>query len=60
MKDINEIRSLWNTQPFLERLLFLMEKLRFSQEDAEPIAKSNFNDIADLYRIAIVNELNKN
>jgi hypothetical protein len=55
-----EIVSLWKSQPFLERLLFLMNKCRFNQDDAEVIAKKDFHNINDLYRIIIFNELNKN
>jgi len=55
-----EIVSLWKSQPFLERLLFLMNKCRFNQDDAEVIAKKDFHHINDLYRIIIFNELNKN
>jgi hypothetical protein len=57
---LKEIKKLWDSQPFLERLLFLMHKIRFNQDDAEVIAKSKFNEINDIYRIAIYNELNKN
>jgi len=58
-QSYKEIVSLWNSQPFLERLLFLMNKCRFNQDDAEVIAKKAFHHINDLYRIIIFNELNK-
>lgn len=57
---LKEIKKLWDSQPFLERLLFLMNKIRFNQDDAEKIAKLNFSKINEMYRIAIYNELNKN
>lgn len=58
-QSYKEIVNLWNTQPFLERLHFVL-KLRFNQDLAEKIAKQDFNRINDLYRIIIFNELNKN
>ena len=58
-QSYKEIVNLWNTQPFLERLHFLL-KLRFNEDLAEKIAKQDFNRINDLYRIIIFNELNKN
>jgi hypothetical protein len=58
-QSYKEIVNLWNTQPFLERLHFLL-KLRFNQDLGEKIAKQDFNRINDLYRIIIFNELNKN
>ena len=57
-QSYKEIVNLWNTQPFLERLHFLL-KLRFNQDLGEKIAKQDFNKIKDLYRIIIFNELNK-
>jgi len=57
---LKEIKKLWDSQPFLERLLFLMNKIRFNQDDAEKIANLNFSKINEMYRIAIYNELNKN
>ena len=59
-QNYKNITKLWNAQPFLERLLFLMNNCRFNQDDATPIAKKNFHHINDLYRIIIFNELNKN
>jgi hypothetical protein len=58
-QSYKEIVNLWNTQPFLERLHFLL-KLRFNQDLGEKIAKQDFNKINDIYRIIIFNELNKN
>ena len=58
-QSYKEIVNLWNTQPFLERLHFLLN-LRFNQDLGEKIAKQDFNRINDLYRIIIFNELNKN
>ena len=57
-QSYKEIVNLWYTQPFLERLHFLL-KLRFNQDLGEKIAKQDFNKINDLYRIIIFNELNK-
>lgn len=58
-QSYKEIVSLWNSQPFLERLIFLQNRCRFNQDDAEVIAKKAFHNIKDLYRIIIFNELNK-
>ncbi len=57
-KSYQEIVSLWNAQPFLERLHFLL-RLRFNQDLGEKIAKQDFGRINDIYRIIIFNELNK-
>ncbi len=58
-QSYQEIVSLWNAQPFLERLHFLL-RLRFSEDLAGKIAKQDFGRINDIYRIIIFNELNKN
>ena len=57
---LKEIKKLWDSQPFLERLIFLMNKVKVSDDDAEKIANLNFSKINEMYRIAIYNELNKN
>jgi hypothetical protein len=57
---LKEIKKLWDSQPFLERLIFLMNKIKVSDGDAEKIANLNFSKINEMYRIAIYNELNKN
>jgi hypothetical protein len=57
---LKEIKKLWDSQPFLERLIFLMNKIKVSDDDAEKIANLNFSKINEMYRIAIYNELNKN
>jgi hypothetical protein len=60
-QTLKQIQYDWNySHPFIGKVLFLMNKLRFSQDDAEKIAKLKFNEINDIYRIAIYNELNKN
>ena len=57
---LKEIKKLWDSQPFLERLIFLINKIKVSDDDAEKIANLNFSKINEMYRIAIYNELNKN
>ena len=57
---LKEIKKLWDSQPFLERLIFLMNKIKVSDDDAEKLANLNFSKINEMYRIAIYNELNKN
>jgi hypothetical protein len=58
---LKEIKKLWDSQPFLERLLYLMNKVKsINQDEAEKIANLNFSKINEMYRIAIYNELNKN
>jgi|TARA_R110000822_G_scaffold14551_4_gene51067 hypothetical protein len=58
---LKEIKKLWDSQPFLGRLLYLMNKVKsINQDEAEKIANLNFSKINEMYRIAIYNELNKN
>ena len=57
---LKEIKKLWDSQPFLERLIFLMNKIKVSDDDAEKIANLNFSKINEMYRNAMYNELNKN
>jgi hypothetical protein len=60
-QTLKQIQYDWNySNPFLEKVLFLMNKLSFSQNDAEAIAKLKFDEINDNYKIAIYNQLNKN
>ena len=42
---LKEIKKLWDSQPFLERLIFLMNKIKVSDDDAEKIANLNFSKI---------------
>lgn len=42
---MNNIKESWNKQPFLERLLFLMNEFDMSQNEAEPLAKLEFNEL---------------
>jgi hypothetical protein len=37
----------WDAQPFLERLLFLMNEYSISQADAEVLAKLDLNKLND-------------
>ena len=56
--SFSEIKKLWNSQPFLERLIFLMNKLKMSEENAERIAKLQFEKINDNYKVKIYQVLN--
>ena len=58
MKDIIEVQNLWNSQPFLERLIFVMNKLKVSQDEGEKIAKLKFNRISLSLKLAIYQALN--
>lgn len=58
MKDIIEIQNLWNSQPFLERLIFVINKLKVSQDEGEKIAKLKFNKISLSHKLAIYQALN--
>jgi DNA-binding protein Fis len=51
MKRTNE--QMWNNQPFLERVIFLMNQCKANQEKAEELAKLNFNDLRLVYKQAI-------
>ena len=56
--SFKDIQKLWNSQPFLERLLFLMSKLKISQDEAEKLANLEFKKIADNYKVQIYQALN--
>jgi hypothetical protein len=58
MKDIIEVQNLWNSQPFLERLSFVMNKLKVSQDEGEKLAKLKFNKISLSQKLAIYQALN--
>jgi hypothetical protein len=53
-----EVKKLWNAQPFLEKLLFLMNKLKISQEEAERLSKLEFDKMAIAYKYQIYLFLN--
>lgn len=53
-----DIKKLWNSQPSLERLLFLMNKLKLSQDDGEKLCKLDFQKIEDKYKVEIYQALN--
>lgn len=47
------IQKLWDSQPFLEKLLFLMNKLNLLEDDASKIAKLKYNEISQNYKAQI-------
>ena len=53
-----EIQKLWNSQPFLEKLLFLMRKFKVNQDEAEKLANLEFKKLADSYKVKIYQVLN--
>lgn len=56
--SFKEIKKIWKQQPFLEKLLFLMNKLKVSEEEAERLAKLEFDKIAIAYKYQIYLFLN--
>lgn len=44
------IEKIWNQQPFLEKLLFLMNQFKISEDEAEKLAKLQFDKLALPYR----------
>lgn len=56
--SFKDILKLWNSQPFLERLLFLMRELKISQDEAEKLANLEFKKIDDNYKVQIYQALN--
>lgn len=40
-----EIKKVWNSQPFLERLLFLMNEFKLEEDEASKLAKLEFSKI---------------
>ena len=56
--NFKQIKKLWNSQPYLEKLLFLINQVKISQENADEIAKVNFDKINDEYKVKIYQILN--
>jgi hypothetical protein len=48
-----QIEKLWNSQPHLEKLLFLMNKIKISENEANELAKLKFDKMAIAYRYQI-------
>jgi hypothetical protein len=51
-------KKIWNQQPFLEKLLFLMNQFKISEDEAEVLAKKKFDKIAIAYKYQIYLFLN--
>ena len=47
------IKQLWNGNPFLEKMFYLMNTFKLPQEDAERIAKLEWNKIPKEYKEVI-------
>jgi len=56
--NFKEIKKLWSSQPFLEKLLFLMNKIKVSEDEATKLAKLEFEQIDDSYKFQIYKVLN--
>jgi hypothetical protein len=56
--SFEEIAKIWKQQPFLEKLLFLMNKLKISEDEANKLAKLEFEKLAIGYRYQIYLFLN--
>jgi hypothetical protein len=41
----DEIKKVWDKQPFLERLLFLMNEFNLEEDEASKLAKLQFSKI---------------
>ena len=53
-----QIQKLWDSQPFIEKVLFLMSKLKISQDESEKLAKLKYDKIGIAYRYQIYLFLN--
>jgi hypothetical protein len=56
--SFEEIAKIWKQQPFLEKLLFLMNKLKIKEDEANKLAKLEFEKLAIGYRYQIYLFLN--
>jgi hypothetical protein len=56
--DFKETKKIWNQQPFLEKLLFLMNQFKVSEEEAERLSKLEFDKMAIAYKYQIYLFLN--
>jgi hypothetical protein len=56
--SFKEIQKLWNSQHFLERLVFLMNKLKVLQDEAENLSELEFKKLPDNYKVQIYQVLN--
>lgn len=56
--SFKDIQKLWDSQPHLEKLLFLMNKLKISEDESNRLAKLKFDKIAISYRYQIYLFLN--
>lgn len=56
--SFKETKKIWNQQPFLEKLLFLMNQFKISEDEAERLSKLEFDKIAISYKYQIYLFLN--
>jgi hypothetical protein len=52
----NELGKFWNAQPFLERLIFLMNKFDFSEDEATSLAKLEFKKFKEEFTLISLNK----
>jgi hypothetical protein len=48
-----QAKKLWNSQPFLEKLIFLMNKFKISEDESTRLAKLEFDKLPLAYRSQI-------
>lgn len=53
----NEIGKFWNSQPLLERLIFLMNKFNFSEDEATALAKLDYSKFEQEFTKKILKRL---
>jgi len=63
-KKLNKLNDeltapIWDGQPMLEKVIYLMNEFKMHQYDAEKIATSHFKDMDRTYKIAISRKLLK-
>ncbi len=50
LTGFKKAEKIWNQQPFLEKLLFLMNTLKISEDEANSLAKLQYDKLALPYR----------
>ncbi len=51
MQELKFNKEFWDKQPFLEKLLFLMNSFDLSQEEAEKLAKLDYKKLENQVKI---------
>lgn len=50
LTGLAKAEKVWNEQPYLEKLLFLMNTLKISEDEADSLAKLQYDKLALPYR----------